>query len=369
MLPPEHAAQDLGNVLIIGGCGLLGRHIVKFLLENDKPASEIFVFDISIKQNRFNGITYIAGDLSHKDAVSAAMKQTNPNVIINVASPDAMTPDKSVFAKCNIVGVQNVIECAQEQGIRVLVHSSSSEVVQDSYHDMVWANENWPVQENPVNGSVYAKTKVVGEGLALAANGQKGLLTTVIRLCTIFGEGDRVLTRHFIELGRKGTIKYQVGQGKNLYDFIYGGNAAEGHLLAAKALLKAATSEGKVPENKRVDGEVFFMTNGEPWLFWGAARFVSNAAGYPITEQQVWKIPMELVCFFMQIWELVYWVFTFGGEPEVKAKMLRYTGQIRTFDITKARERLGYEPRVSMEDGFRRGVKWHLDQDKGHAKR
>jgi sterol-4alpha-carboxylate 3-dehydrogenase (decarboxylating) len=234
MKSPQETAQGLGNVLVIGGCGLLGYHVVKFLVENGKPANEISVLDISVKQNRFDNINYIAGDLAEKDVVSQVFKETNPNVIINVASPDAMTPDKSVFARCNVIGVQNIIQCAQKQGVRVLVHSSSSEVIQDGYFDMIWATEEWPVQENPVHGSIYAKTKAVGEGLVLAANRQKGLFTTAIRLCTLMGEGDRVLTRHFMELGRKGTIKFQVGHGRNLYDFIYSGNAAEGHLLAAK---------------------------------------------------------------------------------------------------------------------------------------
>jgi sterol-4alpha-carboxylate 3-dehydrogenase (decarboxylating) len=234
MSRPEDAVKGLGNVIVIGGCGLLGHHIVKFLLENGAPASSISVFDISIKNNRFDHINYIAGDLASKGDLTAAFLSTKPNVIINVASPDAMTPDKSVFPRCNIIGVQNIIDCAQEQGIRVLVHSSSSEVIQDSYHDMIYATEEWPVLDNPVNGSIYAKTKAVGEGLVLAANGQKGLYTTVIRLCTIFGEGDVVITRHFIELGKTGRIKFQVGEGKNLYDLIYAGNAAEGHLLAAQ---------------------------------------------------------------------------------------------------------------------------------------
>lgn len=240
MKSPQETVQGLGNVLVIGGCGLLGHHIVKFLIDNGKPTNEIFVFDISVEHNRFDDVKYIAGDLSQKDVVSAVFRQTIPNVVVNVASPDAMTPDKSVFARCNIIGVQNLIECAQEQGVRVLVHSSSSEVIQDSYHDMIWATEEWPVQENPVNGSTYAKTKAVGEGLILASNRQKGLLTTSIRLCTLLGEGDRVLTRHFIELGRKGTIKFQVGHGRNLYDFIYAGNAAEGHLLAAQVYFSTA---------------------------------------------------------------------------------------------------------------------------------
>ena len=119
-----------------------------------------------------------------------------------------------------------------------------------------------------------------------------------------------------------------------------------------------------MPTNKRVDGEAFNMTNDEPWPFWEAARFVSTIAGYPITEKEVWKIPMELVCFFMTIWEAVYWVVTWGGEPEVKTRMIRYTQQVRTFDITKARERLGFEPRVKLEEGFRRGVNWYLSQGK-----
>jgi len=106
------------------------------------------------------------------------------------------------------------------------------------------------------------------------------------------------------------------------------------------------------------------MSNGEPWLFWGAARFVSTVAGYLIDEKEVWKIPMGLVCFVMAIWEFIYWVLTFGGTLKVTGRMVRYTGQVRTFDITKARKRLGYDPKVSVEEGFRRAVEWHLAREK-----
>ena len=54
-----------------------------------------------------------------------------------------------------------------------------------------------------------------------------------MRLTTLMGEGDIVITRHFIELGRTGRIKFQVGSGQNRYDLIYAGNAAEGHIQAA----------------------------------------------------------------------------------------------------------------------------------------
>jgi sterol-4alpha-carboxylate 3-dehydrogenase (decarboxylating) len=105
------------------------------------------------------------------------------------------------------------------------------------------------------------------------------------------------------------------------------------------------------------------MSNGKPWPFWAVGRHVSNLAGSPVTEKEVWKIPLGVACFFMAIWEWVFWLGTWGGTPPVTRKMLKYTAQIRTFDITKARKRIGYEPRVSMEEGLRRGVEWHLARD------
>jgi sterol-4alpha-carboxylate 3-dehydrogenase (decarboxylating) len=110
------------------------------------------------------------------------------------------------------------------------------------------------------------------------------------------------------------------------------------------------------------------MSNGEPWSFWGAARFVSTAAGYPIEEKDVWKIPVDVVCFFMGTWEWIYWLFTLGGTPEVTARMIRYTAQVRTFDITKARKRFDYDPKVSVSEGLRRGVHWHIQQEEDRKK-
>ncbi|KAF2792462.1 putative sterol-4-alpha-carboxylate 3-dehydrogenase, decarboxylating [Melanomma pulvis-pyrius CBS 109.77] len=359
----DSISTPLGAVLVIGGCGLLGRHVVNYLLENGTSPKDITVFDISTKNNRFADVTYISGDLGSKSELSSAFDQSQPNVIMNVASPDAMTPGTEIFERCNILGVQNIIECAQEHGVRILVHTSSSEVIQSSYRDLIWAKEDWPMPESPVDGSIYAKTKSIGEGIVLKANRQKGLFTTAIRLTTMFGEGDVVLTRHSIELGRSGSIKYQVGAGKNFYDFIYAGNAAEGHVLAAQALLRAAHSTTPIPESERVDGEAFNLSNGKPWPFWAVARYISTTAGYPIAEKDVWKIPMGVACFFMAIWEWLFWAGTWGGTPPITRRMLRYTAQIRTFDITKARERLGFEPRVSMEEGLRRGVEWNLARE------
>lgn len=117
-------------------------------------------------------------------------------------------------------------------------------------------------------------------------------------------------------------------------------------------------------ESQRIDGEVFNLTNGDPWYFWDVARFVAATAGYPIDKKDVWVINMEVACFFLAIWEWIFWLTTFGGTAPVTTRMLRYTAQQRTFDIAKARKRLGYEPRVGMKEGLIKSVEFHLAKEK-----
>jgi len=352
---------DLGSVFVIGGCGLLGHHVVRYLLESGE-ATAITVFDVSTKLNRISDckVEYITGSITSKSDLLSALKKTNTEVIINTASLDPLIPDRRLLEEVNITGTQNVLDCAMDCEIRVLIYSSSSKLVQNSYDDIIMANETWPLPENPVDGAVYSRTKKIGEELVLKANGQNGLLTTAIRLCTLFGEGDRVLTKHTFQLAQSGRTKYRIGSGKNLYDFIYAGNAAEGHILAAKKLLEASRTKNTIPLELRVDGEAFFMTNDDPWPFWEFSRFIASEIGKPTRDEDIWLIPVGVICFFAMIVEWVTWIFTFGGQPSVTSNMLRYTAQVRTFDMTKAKERLGYKPRVDMKEGIRRAIAWHI---------
>ncbi|KAH8719448.1 3-beta hydroxysteroid dehydrogenase/isomerase family-domain-containing protein [Phaeosphaeriaceae sp. PMI808] len=352
---------DLGSVFVIGGCGLLGYHIVKYLVESG-DATSITVFDVSTKFNRIEDpmVQYVTGSITSRNDVRNALQKSKAKVIFNTASPDPLAPVPKVLEVVNIDGTKIVLDCAIELGIKIHVYTSTSEVVQHSYDDIIWADETWPLPENPVDGAVYSRTKKVGEELALQANGKNGLHTAALRLCTLFGECDRVLTKHAVEMSEDGRARFRVGTGKNLYDFVYAGNAAEGHILAAKKLLEESNSKVPISNTSRVSGEAFFLTNGDPRPFWDFSRTVSGQIGKPLADKDIWTLPLGVVCFFVKILEWVTWIVTFGGQPSITTNMLKYTAQVRTFNISKARQRLGYEPRVSMEEGIRRAVEWHL---------
>ncbi|PVI08693.1 hypothetical protein DM02DRAFT_648021 [Periconia macrospinosa] len=84
--------------------------------------------------------------------------------------------------------------------------------------------------------------------------------------------------------------------------------------------------------------DAFFLTNGDPWSFWDFLRTVSGLIGKPLADKDIWTIPLGLVAFFTIIFEWVTWVATLGGQPSITTNMLKYTAQVRTSNIFKARE-------------------------------
>ena len=163
-------------------------------------------------------------------------------------------------------------------------------------------------------------------------------------------------TKAAIDRARAGKAKAQIGNNTNLFDITYVGNAAEAHILAAKALLRDPLPTGDL----KVDGEAFFITNGDPRPFWDVARMYATAAGCPVKKEEIKVVPVWLAFFMAGVMEWLYWIFTLGTkQPIMNRRGLSYTIMQRTFSIEKARKRLGYEPKVSLEEGMKRGALWY----------
>ena len=356
--------QSLDSVLVIGGCGFLGHHIVSQLLDSN-PGAQISVLDLRTDRNHVDSVTYCDGDISSKSQVSTVLSKIKPKVIIHTASPTALSKNAALYDKVNIEGTRNLLACARSVGtVEAFVYTSSASVVHDNIHDLVNADESLPVLYTPQQIEYYSHTKAVAEDLVLAAN-SAAMLTTAIRPAGIFGEGDQVMIKSMVDSARAGKFRVQIGDGTNKFDFTYAGNAAHAHLLAARALLKATASKSPVPDSKRVDGEAFFVTNGEPVPFWDFARAIGAEAGFPVKKESVWVIPKSLGYALGTVAEYVVWATSFGAKQATfNRASIRFTCMTRTYKIEKARERLGYEPQMGMQEGIRRGVEWCLGEEK-----
>ena len=190
----------------------------------------------------------------------------------------------------------------------------------------------------------------------------ESFLTCAIRPAGIFGEGDIQLLPKMVTACRKGQTNFQIGDNNNLFDFTYVENVAHGHLLAAIALLQSHKMLPTIPlDTERVDGEAFFITNGQPVYFWDFARAVWHEAGDRLPLSKVWHLSAETAWLIGTILENVFWVL--GKKPNLTRAQARYTSMNKYHSIKKARQRLGYEPVVSLDEGIRRGVRYIVEQE------
>lgn len=353
------SSDSLGSVLVLGGCGFLGHHIIRKLLAAD-DVSQITALDVDTDSRQVHGARYLVGSITSRSDVMNALQEAKPKVVFHTVSPQALGSPK-LFEQVNVEGTHNIINCIQEcDFVKALVYTSSSSIMHDNRTDLAAATEDLPVLFHPQQPEIYSHTKAIAEEMVLKANNVGGVRTCAIRPAGMFGEHDRTTAGNIIASAKEGKNKFQIGQNLKLFDWTYVGNNADAQLLAARALLRSHVQEQ--PHDRKVDGEAFVITNDDPWPFWDFTRAMGTAAGYPIDKEKVYVIPASLMWVFVSIVEYLYWCFTFGTkQPRFTRAKIKYMTIHRYFDISKAKTRLGYMPKVSMEEGIQRTAQWYRE--------
>ena len=152
---------------------------------------------------------------------------------------------------------------------------------------------------------------------------------------------------------RNGQTKFQLGNNDNLFDFTYIENAAYAHILAAERLYHQTTSPPSDP-SLAVNGQAFFITNGQPVYFWDFPRALwALYAGH--VAPRIIKMPKELGLLLAGAAE--GWAWLVGKEPGFTRFRVNYACQYRYFDIRKAKRLLDYEMLYSLHDGMVKTIK------------
>jgi nucleoside-diphosphate-sugar epimerase len=279
-------------------------------------------------------VTQHQGDIADPVAVSRAA--AGCEVIFHVAAKAGVGGRYRDYHRVNVAGTANILTACRHHGIARLVYTSSPSVV-FSGRDMAGVDESVPYP--PHYEAAYPQTKAIAERMVLHANGPI-LATVALRPHLIWGPGDHHLIPRLLARARAGRLR-RIGTESKLIDSVYIDNAADAHLLAADRLVPGSP----------VAGKVYFITQGEPVPLWDLVNRILYVAGLePVTR----SIPAGLAYAAGGLLEMVYVVFRPQDEPPITRFVARELTTAHWFDISAARRDLGYEPKVSLEEGLRR---------------
>jgi UDP-glucose 4-epimerase len=230
-------------VLVIGGAGFIGSHVVDELLRED--VKQVIVYDNFARGARGNldealkdprvRIFEVGGDILHTDVLSAAVAESNQVVHLAALWLLQCYEYPRVAFDVNIRGTFNVLEACQEHGIERLVYSSSASV----YGDAV---EIPMTEDHPFNNrTFYGATKIAGEAMARAYAERYGLSYVGLRYMNVYGarqdyKGTYIaVIMKILDRLDQGLPPVLYGDGSQAYDFIYVSDCGRANVCALKS--------------------------------------------------------------------------------------------------------------------------------------
>lgn len=314
------------KVLVTGSTGFLGKYVVKELVAEGYFV-RAFGRNKAVGQSLVSDqVEFFKGDLSSKQAVEEACKGVE--MVVHAGALSTVWGPWESFYQANVLGTQHVLEASRTNKIKRLVYVSSPSIYA-APKDQIGIKEEDAPTENHLNN--YIKSKILSENLFPA---YPDVPSIILRPRGLFGVGDTSILPRVLKLSQKIGIPL-IKEGKQLMDMTCVENVALAIALALKA--------------DRAEGQVYNITNGEPTPFKELIEEALQGLGLPIRYK---KLPAFLLGGLASSLEVLYRVLPLKGEPPLTRYtyyLLRYS---QTLDISKAREELGYEPRISIKEGI-----------------
>lgn len=216
------------NVLVTGGAGFIGSHVVQLLQEKNV---QTVVFDNLSSGSRDNvpdGIELVVGDICDVAAVEKVFASHHFDAVVHLAA-QTMVPvsveDPVLDCQINLEGVLHILQCCRAHGVSHILFSSSAAVYGDNVHI--------PLQETEplLPTSPYGITKMTTEHYLRVYHELYGMDATVFRFANVYGErqgekGEGGVVSIFCKLLSKGKGITVFGDGSQTRDFVYAGDIA-----------------------------------------------------------------------------------------------------------------------------------------------
>lgn len=310
------------TIIVTGAAGFIGSKVSEMLLGQGYKVIGIDnlndYYDIRIKYWRLEQIkeqpdfVFYQEDIENLEALRLIFKQHRPDAVINLAARAGVRysmENPHIYMSTNAQGTLNLLELCREYGVQKFVLASTSSL---------YAGQEMPFNEElPVNTPIspYAASKKAAEVMAYTYHYLYGVDVTITRYFTVYGLAGRpdMSIFRFIKWILEGTPLEVFGDGSQSRDFTYIDDIARGTIAALKPL----------------GYEIINLGNNNPDKLSTAIELIEK-----YTDKKA---------------RIIYRDFHIADIMATKA------------NIDKAKELLGWQPQIELEEGIRRTVKWMND--------
>ena len=312
------------KVVVIGGAGFIGSHLVDNLIRED--VREIVIYDnfcrgthknisVALKDSRVK-VFDLGGDILQTDILNEALKKAD--YVFHLAALwllHCQDFPRSAF-HVNMEGTFNVLEACVKNNVKRLIYSSSASVYGDALQI--------PMTEDHAfnNKTFYGATKIAGEQMARAFHHRYGLNYVGLRYMNVFGARQDYKGAYIAVIMKildnldQGKRPVLYGDGTQAYDFIYVEDVAKANICA----LKANTTD----------------------------EFYNIGSGTQTTLKQLAEQILKLTNSSLEI----------QYEPQTQSFVTNRIGS-----TAKAQRDLKFKTSISLEEGLKRVIEWR-NQDK-----
>lgn len=346
----EDMGDDMDKVLITGGTGFIGSHVVRALCEKGIETG-CLVRENSNKEN-IEGLPVKLeyGDIEDLESLIRVLRHYN--FVIHIAALAGDWGPYERFYSANVEGTLNMLKACTVNGIWDVIITSSISVYGEENSNKI-KDEGFPHRSHyhyfadrvfPCSLNYYRDTKAMTKENAIVYAKDKGLNLTILEPVWVYGE--REFNTGFYEYLKTAAsgIPFLPGSNKNKFHVIYAKDLARAYLLAYENKLQGINS--------------FIIGNEKAELMHEIYRIFCEKAG--IVKPK--SIPKVLVYPFAFIIELLYTIFRSTKPPLITRGRVNMFYDNIEYSTQKAKQMLGFTNEYSIEEGIGNTVKWYKDR-------
>jgi nucleoside-diphosphate-sugar epimerase len=342
------------DFIVTGAAGWLGKRLVRLMAADGLEHTDLRgrFRDASVRCLVLPGqgaelrsfgprIEVLEGDLRNPADCEALCADAAGATVIHVAG--VIHPARvREFYDINVEGTKNLLTAAERAAARRAVVMSSNSPMGCNPHPEHQFDEHSPYR--PYMN--YGRSKMRMEQLVQQVQKNGRLETVILRAPWFYGPDQPPRQTLFFSMVRKGGAPI-VGSGNNLRSMGFVDNLAQGILLAAI--------------RPRAAGETYWIADERPYSMNEIIDTIENLLEHEFGLEVAHK-RLRLPGFASDLARLSDALLQSCGLYQQKIHVLSEMNQTIACSVTKARAELGYEPKVSLEEGMRRSIQWCVDQ-------